>query len=108
MPSYEEKSREYWVKKYHISVAQAPVSAKLRTSNRGSEDYLARREIQEFIRELCSLVKTRSKILEILNDTYPDSKYDKYRTYFDTWVSDVLRRMGHKTEEEEHLEDEER
>ena len=110
MPSYKEKSREYWVRKYQISVAQDPIDAKLRTSNRESKDYLARIEIQTYIRELCRLVKTKekSRILEILNDTYPDSKYDKYRTYFDTWVSDVLAKMGHKVEEEEHLEDEER
>ena len=112
MSSYQEKRRMELAKRSSIDAAYRASLRQKAKPKTLSEDSLARLEIQNYIRELCSLVKTRSKILEILNNAYSDSKYDKYRQYFEFWVNDVLSRMGHvkekETQEAKDIEDEER
>lgn len=60
-----------------------------------SDDTLNRREINETILKAYSAGKKREQILEILNTKFSDSKYDKYRVFFDKWVCD---RLGIKQE----------
>ena len=112
MPSYQEKRRMELGKRCSIDAAYRAVKAKEYKPRALSEDAIARKDIQTSIRELCYSVKTRSKILEILNDKFSDDKYAKYRPYFKSWVTDVLAKLGYteenETEKIEHIEDEER
>lgn len=60
-----------------------------------SDDTLNRREINETILKEYRAGKNREEILDILNTKFSDSKYDKYRVFFDKWVCD---RLGIKQE----------
>ncbi len=108
MSSYERRRKENLGRNLSIGLAHEDWVRKQRLASKTlSEDSLIRQEIHTYIRDICTSTKrTKSEILETLANRFSDSKYDKYRTYFETWVSDVLAKMGRKTEE--HLEDEER
>ncbi len=56
-----------------------------------SEDTKIRMEIQKFIMDNCYVKKlSKEQVLEQLNEKYGDSKYLKYRIYFESWVNNAL------------------
>ena len=98
--AYEKRREAFFVRTHYVNDAHKAVEDKKRSTARNSEDTLARIEIQSTIRKLCSSTeKTEGEILEVLNERFADSKYDNYRQYFETWVDDVLKRMGREESE---------
>ena len=98
--AYEKRREEFFVRTHYVNEAHKEVEAKQRYTNKYSEDSQTRIEIQSTIRKLCSSTqKTRKEILEALDERFADSKYDKYRQYFEAWVTDLLGRMGQEESE---------
>ncbi len=101
MASYEKRSRNTFVKRASVDRAHLASIQEKKYEKEVSDDTKTRMEIQTTIRKLCYSVKTRSKILEILNEQYSDCKYEKYQKYFEGWVNDMLKKMEYKESEQE-------
>ena len=68
-------------------------------SNEISEDTIIRRKIHSTIVKLCLNEKKKDRIIVQLNDLFKDSKYDKYRKYFEIWVDNNIKNKEKESEE---------